>query len=185
MAADGLREPWRSFLADVDRQLQGPTELHCLGGFVIAELYELLRPTADVDIVEARGTTGLRALQLIGGKDSALARQHHVFLDIVTVATVPENYEDRLIDIHPDEFAHLRLKAFERHDLALAKLARNADHDREDVKFLALGPGLDCEVLRDRYQRELRFQFGNPRQSDLTIDLWIEMIAEVQGSKSE
>ena len=182
--SDGLREPWRSFLADVDRQLQGPTELHCLGGFVIAEIYGLLRPTADVDIVEARGMTDLRALQMIGGKGSTLARQHHVFLDIVTVATIPENYEERLVDIHPGEFVHLRLRAFERHDLALAKLARNADHDREDVKHLALRPGLDCDVLRDRYQRELRFQFGNTRQSDLTIDLWIEMIAEVQSRKS-
>ena len=183
--ADGLREPWRSFLADVDRQLPGPTELHCLGGFVIAELYGLLRPTADVDIVEARGTMDLRALQAIGGRGSALARQHRVYLDIVSVTTIPENYEERLVDIHPGEFGRLRLRALERHDLALAKLARNADHDREDVKHLALGPGLDGDVLRDRYQRELRFQFGNTRQSDLTVDLWIEMIAEVQSRKAE
>lgn len=180
MTTGRLREPWQSFLRDVDQQLSGPTELHCLGGFVIAERYGLLRPTADVDIIEARGTD-LRALQQIGGKGSELARGHHVFLDVVTIATVPDNYEQRLVDIPSGEFKHLRLRAFERHDLALAKLARNADHDREDVKHLALGPGLDCHVLRDRYQRELRFQFGNPRQADLTMDLWIEMIAEVQG----
>ena len=100
--ANGIREPWRSFLADVDRQLQGPTELYCLGGFVIAELHGLLRPTADVDIIEVRGTTDLRALQAIGGRGSALARQHHVYLDIVTVATVPENYEERLARSDPD-----------------------------------------------------------------------------------
>ena len=182
MTCDGLREPWRSFLRDVDQQLLGPTEVHCLGGFVIAERYGLLRPTADVDIIEARGETGLRALQTIGGKGSALAHRHRVFLDIVTVATVPEDYEQRLVDIPSGEFTHLRLRAFERHDLALAKLARNADHDREDVKHLALRPGLDCATLRDRYQRELRFQFGNPSSMDLTIALWIEMITEVQNA---
>lgn len=180
MTTSHLREPWRSFLRDVDRQLSGPTELHCLGGFVLAERYGLLRPTADVDIVDARGTTDFRSLQQIGGKGSELARRHHVFLDFVTVATVPDDYEQRLVDLPSGEFRHLRLRAFERHDLALAKLARNADHDREDVKHLALGPGLDCNVLKDRYQRELRFQFGNPRQADLTMALWIEMIAEVQ-----
>lgn len=176
-----MREPWRSFLRDVDRQLSGPTELHCLGGFVLAERYGLLRPTADVDIIEARGTTDLRALQQIGGKGSELARRHHVFLDIVTVATVPDDYEQRLVDLPSGEFSNLRLRALERHDLVLAKLARNADHDREDVKHLAMGPGLDCDVLKDRYLQELRFQFGNTRQSDLTMELWIEMIREVRG----
>jgi len=180
MTAHGLREPWRSFLLDVDRRLSGPTELHCLGGFVLAERHGLLRPTADVDIVDARGTTNLRTLQKIGGKGSALARRHHVFLDIVTVAAVPEDYERRLADIPFSEFKHLRLRAFEHHDLVLAKLARNADHDRDDVKHLAVGAGLDCNLLRERYRTELRFQFGDPRQADLTMDLWLEMIAEVQ-----
>ena len=67
--------------------------------------------------------------------------------------------------------------------LALAKLARNADHDREDVKHLALGPGLDCTLLRERYQAELRFQLGNVASADLTLELWLAMIAEVQGDR--
>ncbi len=174
-----MREPWRSFLHEIDHQVSGQTELHCLGGFVLAEHYGLLRPTADVDIIEARGSTDLRTLQTIGGKGSTLAQRHKVYLDIVTVATVPEDYELRLVDLCPGAFMHLRLKAFERHDLALAKLARNADHDREDVKRLALGPGLDCALLRERYQQEMRFQFGDAKQADLTLDLWIEMITEV------
>lgn len=181
MTTGGLREPWRSFLLEVDQRLGGPTELHCLGGFVLAERHGLLRPTADVDIIEARGTTDLRTLQDIGGKGSELARRHQVFLDIVTVATVPEDYEQRLVDIPFGEFKHLRLRAFERHDLVLAKLARNADHDRDDVKHLALGPGLDCNLLRERYQTELRFQFGNVVAADLTLELWLAMITEVQG----
>jgi hypothetical protein len=93
----------------------------------------------------------------------------------VTVASAgSENYADRLLDVFPGEFKNLRLKAFERHDLALAKLARNADHDRKDVKRLATGPGLDVSILTERYQRELRFQLGNPRREDLTVELWIE-----------
>ena len=35
----------------------------------------------------------------------------------------------------------LRLKAFEVHDLVLAKLARNIDRDREDVRRLAEAQG--------------------------------------------
>jgi hypothetical protein len=51
-----LPEPWRSFLRDLDTQLAGPTELHCFGGFVVAQCYGLTRPTADIDIVESKGT---------------------------------------------------------------------------------------------------------------------------------
>ena len=66
---------------------------------------------------------------------------------------------------------HLRLLAFERHDLVLAKRARDTDRDREDVVALARGPGLDVDVLRLRYQDELRPPPGaaGPRGSDAQI----------------
>ena len=38
----------------------------------------------------------------------------------------------------------------------LAKVARNIDRDREDVVSLARGPGLDVNVLKERYRQELR-----------------------------
>lgn len=180
MSADSLSEPWRSFLLDLDHRLEGPTELHCFGGFVVAEYYGLMRPTADIDIIEAAGATDLETLAVLAGKRSALAKQHHVYLDIVTVATVPEDYESRLIDIYPDKFKNLRLRAFERHDLVLAKLSRNGDRDREDVRRLAGGPGLDARILEKRYEKELRFQSSNRGRDDLTLTLWVEMIREVQ-----
>ena len=118
-------------------------------------------------------------LAALAGQGSELHRGHKVYLDIVTVARWPENYETRLLDLAPGTFRNLRLKALERHDLVLAKLSRNIDRDREDVKRLALGPGLDPEVLRERYQSELRWQLSRPQREDTTLDLWLEMIAEV------
>ena len=141
MPSRTLHEPWRSFLHDLDDELTGPTDLHCFGGFVVAEYYGLSRGTADVDVIAVTGAATLEDLQRIAGRGSAIAKRHKVYVDIVTVATVPENYADRLIDIFPRMFKNLRLRAFERHDLAVAKLARNADHDREDVS--ALPPVLD------------------------------------------
>jgi hypothetical protein len=44
--------PWVTFLRDVDRALDKPVEVHCLGGFVLAILWDLPRPTGDVDFVE-------------------------------------------------------------------------------------------------------------------------------------
>ncbi|MGE3512692.1 MAG: DUF6036 family nucleotidyltransferase [Vicinamibacterales bacterium] len=88
-------------------------------------------------------------------------------IDIVTVADVPADYDTRLIPIHVDGLARLRLRAFERHDLVLAKLCRNIDRDREDVVALARGPGLDIDVLRQRYRDELRPKLGRPEREDL------------------
>jgi len=181
MKAEQPHEPWRSFLRDVDAQLSGPTEIHCLGGFVIAEYYGLTRPTADIDIIQVRGAATVVEVQRIGGKGSPLARKHKVYLDVVTVADVPERYEDRLTDLYSGSFANLRVRVFERYDLALAKLGRNADHDREDVRRLAQGPGLDVAILEQRYRDELRWQLGNPAREDLTLELWIEMLTELRG----
>jgi hypothetical protein len=69
---------------------------------------------------------------------------------------------------------------FERHDLVLAKLSRNIDRDREEVVALARGPGLDIEVLRQRYREELRPKLGRPEREDLTLRLWSEMIEELR-----
>jgi hypothetical protein len=179
-----LTEPWRSFLQDVDALLDRPTELHCLGGFVIAELYDFERVTADVDVIVVRGEEPSK-LAAMAGQGSELHRRHKVYLDIVTVAQWPDNYETRLLDLVPGTFRNLRLKALERHDLVLAKLTRNIDRDREDIKRLALGPGLDPEVRRERYQSELRWQLGRPDREDTTLDLWLEMIAEITAPQEE
>ena len=36
----------------------------------------------------------------------------------------------------------------------------------------------DLEVLKDRYQKELRWQLGNLEREDLTLRLWTEDIQE-------
>jgi len=94
------------------------------------------------------------------------------------VAKVPENYEDRLTEIFPGTFKHLRLLALDPYDLALSKLERNLQRDRDDVKHLAKVVPLDLEVLKERYQEELRWQLGNPEREDLTLRLWVEAIEE-------
>jgi hypothetical protein len=181
MAAKRLHEPWQSLLEALDRELARPTELHCFGGFVVSEHYGLTRATADVDVLESRGTD-LATIARLAGKGSPLHSQHKVYVDLVTIADVPDDYDTRLIDMNVGGLTHLRLEAFERHDLVLAKLARNIDRDREDLIALARGPGLDVEVLRERYRQELRPKLGRPDRDDLTLRLWVEMIEEIQSS---
>ena len=85
-------EPWRSFFGEVDAQLRQDVQLHCCGGFVVTQLYGVARTTSDVDFLGV--VPNMRSdLMEIGGKGSALHQRHKLYLDSVTVATPPENYE--------------------------------------------------------------------------------------------
>jgi len=178
MPFDSFHEPWMSFLRELDGQLASPTELHCLDGFVVAEYYGLMRATADIDILESRGTD-LVTLARLAGRKSALHKRHGVYIDVVTIADVPDNYDERLITA-PASFDNLSLRVLERHDLVLAKIVRNSDGDRADVAAIAGGPGLDIDLLRARYVEELRPKLGRPEREDLTLTLWIEIIEETK-----
>lgn len=180
MRRKAQREPWRSFFEALDQELAAPCDLHCFGGFVLTEHYGVARSTIDVDVVDVRGAE-IADIARLAGRGSPLHHRHRAYVDVVTVAEIPDDYESRLIDMEVGGLSHLRLLAFERHDLVLAKLARNTDRDREDVVALALGPGLDIDVLRSRYRDELRPTLGRPDREDLTLELWIEMLSEISG----
>jgi hypothetical protein len=140
-------------------------------------LYGAPRLTADVDVfLTAPGNVG--QLPRLAGKGSALHRRHGVYLDFVAIASVPEDYEQRLTEMFPGTFRHLRLLAFDPYDVALAKLERNLQRDRDDVKHLARTIPFDFDVLRERYEKELRPLLGNPAREDLTLQLWLEALAE-------
>lgn len=137
--------------------------------------YGLPRPTADLDYVEVIPSTQRSRLQQLAGPDSPLARAHGVHLQHVTVASLPDRYDERLSPLWPGRFARLALLTLEPHDLALSKLARNSPIDREDVARLARAVPLDPDLLRERYQRELRpIIIGDVARHDLTLALWLE-----------
>jgi Nucleotidyltransferase of unknown function (DUF6036) len=166
-------EPWRSFFAEVDALLGEDVALHLCGGFVVTQLYEVARTTSDVDFLSV--VPNLRAnLVEIAGKGSPLHSEHKIFLDPVTVATPPENYQDRLVPMFPDAWSRLQLYALEAHDLALSKLERNIERDRDDVHQLARAGHIRPDVLRDRYYSELRPNLANEARHDLTLQLWLE-----------
>lgn len=91
-----LAEPWRAFLADLDALLTHDVRLHCCGGFVVTTRYGLPRTTADLDVVCIVPGDDQRTLAGAAGRGSALHKAHGVYLDVVTVATYPDSYEDRL-----------------------------------------------------------------------------------------
>lgn len=178
-----LPEPWKSFLSEIDRGATETLDFHCLGGFVVTTLYGLERPTADVDVLAIAPIDQRQSVLQLAGKDSVLHRKYKVYLEYVTIAAVPENYEERLTNMFGRKFKHLRLLALDPYDLALSKLERNSQRDRDDVKYLARKVPFDLRVLEERYTSELRAYLGNPQREDLTLELWIKMIEEGRTQK--
>jgi hypothetical protein len=172
-------EPWRSFFAELDerlhdKRLHESVTLHCCGGFVLTQLYGVARTTSDIDFLcVVPNVQGY--LTEIAGNGSPLHRKHRVYLDAVTVATPPEDYADRLVPLFPNCWVLLPLCALEAHDLALSKLERNYERDREDVQHLARAGRLKREILRERYYKELRPNLAaHEDRCDLTQELWLE-----------
>jgi len=175
-------EPWNSFLRDVDEFVSEEIHLHLLGGFVVTVIYGAPRETSDLDVL----TTVRLDPKLLeyAGQGSELHRKHGVYLDPVGVAPLPENYEDRLIPVFMGSYKNLRLFTLDPYDIALTKIERNTERDRDDVKHLAKAVPFDLKVLERRYDEELRVLLGNPEREDLTLKLWIDMINESQSMRS-
>ena len=178
-----IPEPWKSFFIEIDNSLEEEIHLEILGGFVITLIYGAPRTTADIDVVSITPNSKTRNLIELAGEGSTLHKKYGVYLDRVGIATLPENYEDRLSEIFKGEFQFLKLYALDSYEIALAKIERNIDRDREDVKFLDEAVPFDLQILKERYFKELRPALGIPEREDLTLRLWIEMIEETRNQK--
>ena len=177
-----LPEPWLSFLNELDRIAGSTVRLDCIGGFVVTMLYGLTRPTADVDVLEIAPLSAADAFSKVAMLGGPLFQKYGVYLDRVTVAQPPYEYETRLQEMFPRTFQNLCLMALDPYDLALTKLERNIERDRNDVRYLARIVPFELNLLRERYQKELRPYLGNPKREDLTLKLWIEAIEEDRAS---
>jgi hypothetical protein len=182
--SDKVPEPWRSLLADIDSQCPQPIQMHCIGGFAVTIHYALVRPTGDIDVWQVIPNDAAGWLARTAGERSELHRKHGAYVQVSGVATVPEDYESRLVKVFAGEFDNLRLFVLDPYDLALSKVERNAEVDIEDVYHLARALKFDLELLADRYRKVLRpFLKGPESRHDLTMKLWIEAINEERADR--
>jgi hypothetical protein len=159
---------------ELDRAIAELIELPCIGGFVVSFLYGLPRPTGDIDYIAAIPRYRIEELERLAGRGSKLAAKYKVHLQHVTVATVPEDYESRLKETFPGRFKKLKILAPDPYDLVLSKLERNSPEDQGDVEYLAKTIPLDPEILRERYERELRPNLmARESWHDGTLEMWI------------
>ena len=74
------------------------------------------------------------------------------------------------------KFKHLKLLVPDPYDCILSKLERGSGKDRDDADCLFRSQKLDAQLLRERYEKELRHNLiGNVAWHDGTLKLWIEI----------
>ena len=170
-------EPWRSFLAELDGLLKAPVELCCLGGFVVTQQYGIGRETSDIDFLSIFAQSPEDNVETLAGLGSKLHRKYRLYMQYVGIVTPPADYATRLIHMFPAApWQRLKLFGLDPTDIALAKLERNAERDREDFLRLAQAGYIDREVLKRRYHEELRpYLLNRISWHDQTLELWLEM----------
>jgi hypothetical protein len=180
-----LREPWLSFLREIDQQIDEVTVLPCLGGFVVTECYGNLRTTADFDVLDVAPKSMSAKLIKLAGRGSELAFRHRLYIEVVGVASVPYEYESRPNDFCPGMFEKLHLRVMDPYDIALSKLSRNIDRDHDDVMYLARTVPFDLDLFERRYKDELRPDlFGNVAEKDDWFQSWLDDIREEQKQRA-
>lgn len=170
-------EPWRSFLENLDGLLKGAVELRCLGGFVVTQQYGIGRETSDIDFLTVVAQSPDDDVEALAGLGSKLHRRYRLYMQHVGIATPPADYANRLTRMFPAaHWERLKLFALDATDIALSKLERNAERDREDFLHLARAGYIDRQVLKDRYYEELRpYLLSRTSWHDKTLELWLEM----------
>ena len=101
---EAIPEPWRSFLNELDRIATSTVRLDCIGGFVVTMLYGLSRPTADVDVLEIAPPAAADAFSAVAMLGGPLFQKYGFYLDRVTVAQPPYEYESRFREMFPGAF---------------------------------------------------------------------------------
>jgi Nucleotidyltransferase of unknown function (DUF6036) len=178
MSPKTLPSPWKDFFREIDELLDEPLALHCVGGFVACSFYGLPRITGDVDFYTAV-PSGLN-LNDIAGEDSTLAKKHKIRLHHAGVMSLPEDYTMRLTEIAPGQFKYLKLLALDPYDFILSKLERNIERDRDDADYVFKTQKLDVQILRERYERELRPYLSTYERDDTTLKMWIDIFEAKQ-----
>ena len=87
MGVDRPAEPWFGFLCALDAALDGPVDLHFIGGFVVSQFYGFARKTADLDVVTVTPRESSMRVTMTGGRESALREKYKVYIDPVGVAS--------------------------------------------------------------------------------------------------
>lgn len=168
-------------LGKIERKLL-PIRLYVAGGAAL-HLRTGARLTEDIDAVFSRRVVLKEDIQAAYRDPDGRARL--LYLDRAYNDTLGLMHEDAYDDSEPVELPGtdpriLEVRALSPVDLAVSKLARFGDQDREDIELLAREKLIDAPGLRKRAEEALKGYVGNVEAVRTSIDLACSLVAAVQ-----
>ncbi len=158
------------FLEAIDRNLDEAAQMTVIGGSAAALGYKVAIATVDIDTYSSN-------LELI--HVAAVVARTETGLEIplsnTPIADVPYNYEDRLVRVLP-RLEKLQVWVLEKHDLALSKIMRAAQHDLQQLTELHGVTPLELPVLVNRYKEEMDHVIGQSAVIRLQFLLLLEAL---------
>ncbi len=163
-----ITQNWKAFLTDVDLALSQEFTLRCLGGFVLAAMYGLPRPTGDMDYIGITPIDSETELLSIAGPESRLARRHRLCIHRTTISEYPDEFESRMemLDIGLQK---LNLQVLGPYDLALSKLCSDRPKDAEDARHLIQRARLELDEFLRIWNSEMAYRVPPRHQTDIDL----------------
>jgi len=144
-----------TLLREVDRHLNAPARIVIIGG-AAAAFHGAVSTTTDVDTHNALSAdlqAALEQARFVTGLDIPVSYS--------AVADVPYNCEDRFEQPFAD-FRCLEVCILEKHDLALSKVIRCAEHDLQQLEEVHASAPFSLDVLVVRFRDEMSHVIGDP-----------------------
>jgi hypothetical protein len=183
-AQDGYREAFDALMLHLQAALKGtqpkllPIRIYIAGGAAL-NLLTGARVTEDVDATFSKRV--LLSDDIVASYRDADGRARMVYLD--------RNYNDTLGLLHEDAYADslpvevpgidkrlVEVRVLKPLDLAVTKLARFSDQDREDIRLLAREGLIDAGALRRRAEAALGGYVGDLDSVRTSIDVACRLI---------
>jgi len=184
LVQDEYRKAFNEILSRVQQSLQGaqpgsqPVRMYVAGGAAL-HLLTGARVTEDIDATFSRKVLLNEDIE-VSYRD-ADGRARLMYLD--------RNYNDALGLIHEDAYQDskpvdipgvdgklLEVRVLSPVDLAVTKLARFTDQDRDDIQLLARKRLIDSAAVRRRAQQALAGYVGDPAPVQTSIEIACRLI---------
>ena len=180
-ALAGIIQKIASSLGEVNPNLL-PIKLYVAGGAAL-HLRTGSRVTADIDAVFSQRVLINDDLQ-VSYRD-ADGRARVLYFDRNyndTLGLMHENayLDSERVDLPGMDSKILEVRVLSPVDLAVSKLARFSDQDREDIEVLARHRLIDAKSLRERAEQALGGHVGNVKPVRLSINLACKLVEALQ-----
>jgi len=191
-AQDGYRQAFDAVLLRVQAALKGtqpkvlPIRIYIAGGAAL-HLLTGARVTEDVDATFSKRV--LLSEEIVASYRDPDGRARMVYLDRSyndTLGLLHEDaYDDSLpVDVPGIDERLVEVRVLSALDLAVTKLARFSDQDREDICLLARDGLIDARALRKRAEQALGGYVGDLDSVRTSIDVACRLIGELPPARA-